>query len=262
MRRCWDGIPLPRELAPIIDDARTIALLAAIEQRAAWAEGPDACGRHLRIRSLLPIEEAMTASDAGVIVATPAFGAWLHIPPALARRGYRVGLLDLRPAARRPARYPAPGPGLDLRVFPSTGYARPLVRFVTEERGLLVVLTDEASGPRTAGGALLGRAVTIGSTPFELARRADVKIVPVFAVRALKGHDLHVEGTLKVFSTGRGDADLDATASRWLRLLDRHVRRRPEHYLATLLVRHASRYDDPVPLFADSVTAGEQRRAR
>lgn len=262
VRRCWDGIPLPRPLVEILDDARAMAVLGAIEHKGAWSDGPDRCGAHMKIRSLLPIEKAMRDADAGVVLITPAFGAWLHIAPALARRGYRVGLLDLRPPSRRPTRYPAAGPGLDLRVLSPTGYAGPIVRFVTEERGVLVVLGDESAGVHHARGALLGRAVTIGATPFELARRADVKLVPVFAIRERDGHHLHVEAALRVFDTGRGDADLDATASKWLRQLDRHARRRPEHYLPTLLVRHAGRYDDPVPLFADSVAMGEQRRAR
>lgn len=261
VRRCWDGVPLPRGLPAIIDDARAMTALAAIEHAGAWADGPDVCGRHVQIKSLLPIEDALQASGAGAVVVTPAFGAWLHIAPALARRGYRVGLLDPRPASRRPGRYPAPGPGLDLRVFSPTGYARPLVRFVTEEKGLLVVLADESAGAHTGRGALLGRAAAVGSTPFELARRAEVQIVPVFVVREKGGHQLHVEPRLKVFDTGRGDGDLDATVSKWLRLVDRHARRRPEHYLPNLLVRHACRYDDPVPLFTDSVQSGEQRRA-
>ncbi len=262
VRRCWEGVPLPRALPAILDDARAMSLLAAIEQPAAWGDGPDRCGRWVQVRSLLPIEQAMQKSGAGVVVITPAFGAWLHIAPALARRGYRVGLLDLRPPSRRLPRYPAPGPGLDLRVFPLAEYARPLVRFVTEDAGLLVVLGDECAGSHHAHGALLGRAATVGSTPFELARRADVPIVPVFCVRERATHSLHVEPALKVFDTGRGDGDLDSTASRWLRLLDRHARRRPEHYLPALLARHSSRYDDPVPLFSDSVESGEQRRAR
>ncbi len=261
VRRCWDGVPLPRKLPGILDDARAITLLAAIELQGAWADGPDVCGKHVQIRSLLPIEDALQASGAGAVVVTPAFGAWLHIAPALARRGYRVGLLDPRPASRRLSRYPVPGPGLDLRVFSPTGYARPLVRFVTEEKGLLVVLADECAGTHHGRGALLGRAAAIGSTPFELARRAEVQVVPVFLVREKGGHQLHVEPKIKVFDTGRGAADLDATASRWLRLVDQHARRRPEHYLANLLIRHASRYDDPVPLFSDSVQTGEQRRA-
>ena len=260
VRRCWDGVPLPRALPLIIDDARAIALLAAIEHHQAWSDGPDACGRHVQIKSLLPVEAAMRDADAGVIVVTPTFGAWLHIGPALARRGYRVGVLDLRPPGRRPKRMPAPGPGLDLRVMDPTGYARPLVRFVTEERGVLVVLGDESAGRHHGSGALLGRAANVSATSFELARRAEVGVVPVFAVRERAGHVLHVEPRLKIFDTGRGAADVDASASRWLRLVDRHARRRPEHYLPALLVRHASRYDDPAPLFADSVTSGEQRR--
>lgn len=259
VRRCWEGVPLPRPLPALIDDARVIAILMAVERHEAWSEGPAACGRYLQIASLIPLETALEKGGAGAVVITPSFGAWEHIPPALARRGYRVGFLDLRPATRRPARWPVPGPGLDLRRFSSTGYARPLVRFLGEKGSVLVVVGDECASPRLAHGGLLGRTAQVASTPFELARRVDVPLLPVFAARERLGHVLLTEPSLKVSSTGRGDGDLDATASRWLKLVERHARRRPEHYLAQLLIRFTSRYDDPAPLFPDAVAGGESR---
>lgn len=262
VRRNQAGTPLPRPLPEIIDDARVLATLVAIERERAWREGPDACGRHLRVASLLPLESALDKGGAGAIVLTATFGAWTHVAPALARRGYRVGLLDLRPPNRRSAAWPVPGPGLDLRVFSPDGYARPLVRFLSEPGAVLVTQGDECGSRRSAHGALFGRTAAVAATPFELARRVDVPLLPVFPVRERDGHVLQVESRLKVMDTGRGDGDLDATAARWLKLLERHARRRPEHYLPHLLVRHASRYDDPTPLFADSVQSGESRRAR
>lgn len=261
VRRCWEGVPLPRPLPALIDDARVIATLMAIERKDAWSEGPAACGRHIQISSLLPLENALNKGGAGAIVLTASFGAWEHIAPALARRGYRVGFLDLRPPGRRPERWPVPGPGLDLRVFSSEGYAGALVRFLGEPGSVLVVQGDECASVRSGHGALLGRTAQVSSTPFELARRVDVPVLPMFAVRERKGHTLLAEPKLKVFDTGRGDGDLDASTSRWLKLLERHARRRPEHYLAQLLIRHAGRYDDPAPLFPDSVVRGESRRA-
>ena len=260
VRRCWEGVPLPRPLPDLIDDARVIATLVAIERRGAWSEGPAVCGRHMQISSLLPLEAALEKSGAGAVVVTASFGAWEHVAPALARRGYRVGFLDLRPPARRAERWPVPGPGLDLRIFGGSSYARPLVRFLSESGAVLVTQGDECGANRMAHGALFGRSAQVASTPFELARRVDVPLLPMFAVRERHGHVLQAESALKVFDTGRGDGDMDATASRWLKLVERHARRRPEHYLAQLLLRHASRYDDPAPLFADSVTRGESRR--
>lgn len=257
VRRCWEGVPLPRPLPALIADARLVTALMAIERRHAWAEGPAACGRHVQISSLLPLEGALAKGGAGAIVLTASFGAWEHLAPALARRGYRVGLLDLRPRSRRPERWPTPGPGLDLRVFPTDAYARPLVRFLSEPGALLVVQGDEAVGTRHAQGALFGRTARISATPFELARRVDVPILPVFCVHERAGHVARAEPSLKVLSTGRGEGDLHATASRWLKLVERHARRRPDHYLAHLLVRRMVRYDDGTPLFPDSVARGE-----
>jgi len=260
VRRCWDGVPLPRPLPALIDDARVVTALMAIERRHAWSEGPSACGRHVQISSLLPLEGALERSGAGAIVLTPSFGAWEHLAPAFARRGYRVGFLDLRPPPRRPERWPPAGPGLDLRVFSTEAYARPLVRFLSQPGSLLVVQGDESVGTRHARGALFGRTAQVSATPFELARRVDVPILPVFCVRERTGHVARAESALKVMSTGRGEGDLHATASRWLKLLERHARRRPEHYLAHLLVRRMSRYDDRAPLFPDAVHAGESPR--
>lgn len=262
VRRCWEGVPLPRPLPALIDDARIIATLMAVERKEAWSEGPSACGRHVQISSLLPLENALLKGGAGAVVLTPSFGAWEHLAPGLARRGYRVGFLDMRPANRRPTSWPVPGPGLDLRVFSSTGYARSLVRFLGEKGSVVVVNGDECGSARSGHGGLLGRSAQVASTPFELARRVDVPLLPMFVVRERIGHVVLTESPVKVFDTGRGDGDLDASASRWLKLVERHARRRPEHYLAQLLIRHASRYDDSASLFPDSVSSGESRRAR
>ncbi len=191
-------------------------------------------GRFLQITSLLPLEAALKEGR-GVVLVTPTYGAWEQIAPAVARRGYRVGLLDLRPADRRPPhRFPA-APGLDLRLLNADGYARPLVRFVSEPN-VLVVLGDGNAGPRLAHSSLFGRPVEVSSTPFELARRVGLAVLPVFAVRQNDGHRLVVEKALRISDTGRGDGDLDVTAGRWLKLVERWARRHPDHYLGHLLV--------------------------
>jgi hypothetical protein len=49
--------------------------------------------------------------------------------------------------------------------------------------------------------------------------------------------------------------DLDTTASRFLKLVDRYARRYPDHYLPFLVARRLSRDQDALALFAD-VDAG------
>ncbi len=249
VERCWDGVPLPRPLPAIIDDARRRLLLQAVTGRAAACDGPEATGSHLKVTSLGPLEDLLDRDGAAVVI-TPTYGAWQAIAPGLARRGYRVGLLDLRPATRQPAsRFPA-APGLDLRLLPSTGYARDLVRFASGDRSVVVALGDEGRGPRWGHGALLGRSASVGSTPFELARRVGLGVLPVFAVHEKEIPRLVVEKPLKISDTGRGDADLDTTAGRWLKLVDRWARRHPEQYLPFLYQRMVARHTDPLPLFA------------
>lgn len=248
--KCWDGVPLPRTLPVLIDDARVHELLRVWQAEGAALDGPERAGQHLQISSLLPVEAA-TADGRAALLITPTYGAWQAIAPALARRGYRVGLLDLRSPSRRPSVALPAAPGLDLRQLSADGYARSLVRFATEGPNVIVALGDEGCGPRWGHGGLLGRPAAVGSTPFELARRAELTLLPVYAVREKAGHRLVVEAALRISNTGRGDADLDTTASRWLKQVSQYARRHPHHYLGHLLVRRLNALSS-APLFADA----------
>lgn len=250
VERCWDGVPLPAPLDSLLDEARRDCLGALTVARAAACDGPEATGLHLQVASLLPLETLL--GNGTTLVLTPTFGRWSTIAPALARRGYRVGLLDLRPPGRRPRQSLPAAPGLDLRSLPATGLARPIVRFAVEPRSVIVALADEGCGPRQAHGALFGRPATVGSTPFELARRMGLGVLPVFAVREHGVSRLLLEKPLRIADTGRPDHDLDVNAGRWLKLVERNARRYPHHYLGHLLGRRRSAPHDPVLLFDDA----------
>ncbi len=258
--RCWDGIPLPRALPSLIDEARRILLLERLERRSAFFDGAEGTGRHLVAKSLVLMEQGLAARRM-VILVTAGFGPWNWIGPDLARRGYRVGVVDLRPPLRHPEGTMAVGPGLDLTWLPHRGYARDIWRFTEGGPGVLVVLADEAGGPRRGRGTLLGRAAQVASLPFELARREGLPLLPAFAVRHGAAWELLIEDPIKVSATGRGAQDLDTTTARWLKVLERYVRRYPAHYLPTLLVRRMSRYDDPAPFFPDSKPSRPARPA-
>ncbi|MBN92502.1 MAG: hypothetical protein CL928_00295 [Deltaproteobacteria bacterium] len=259
--RCWADIPLPRSLPEIIDDARRLQLTLLLEQPSALADGPETTGLHLEVQSLQPLERMLEGGRSALVV-TPTFGAWQVIAPGLARRGYAVAFLDLRPPAARPSRPQPPGPGLDLLTLPSRGLARSLVQCAKGAPRVIVMQGDEGCGSRWANGTLLGRSASVGSTPFELARRYDLGLLPVFAVRQNGLNRLRVEAPLKISDTGRGDGDLDTTAGRWLKLVDRYARRHPEQYLPFLLDRRLRRMDDPLPLFADALDPGPQAAER
>jgi lauroyl/myristoyl acyltransferase len=249
--RCWDGVPLPRPLPTIIDQSRRLLLQQAVTARAAACDGPEATGRHIKVTALGLLEDLLS-KDGSAIVITPTYGAWHSIAPALARRGYRVGVLDLRaPPRDSGARFSA-APGLDLRVLPVQGYARELVRFASGDRNVIVALCDEGRGRRFGHGALLGRTASVGSTPFELARRVGIGLLPVFAVHEKAIPRMVVEKPLKIQDTGRSALDLDTTVGRWLKLVDRWTRRHPEQYLPFLYQRAMALHTDPLPLFADA----------
>jgi lauroyl/myristoyl acyltransferase len=76
-------------------------------------------------------------------------------------------------------------------------------------------------------------------------------ILPVFALREHGINRLLVERPITPRNKGNADADLDATASAWLKVVERMVRRYPAHYLAFLFTRFRQRTQDPVPLFGD-----------
>lgn len=258
LARCWDGVPLPAGAEATIEKARHLHLLEFIERAEAFAEGPEAVGRFLRISDLRPIDEPVRKGRS-VVVLTASFGPWSWVAVELARRGYRTAWLDLRPPPRRPWATRPYGPGLDLVHAPSQGWARPLVRAAKSGGTVVVALADEMGGVRQGHGALLGRPASVASTPLELARRLDLPLVPAFAMRHGDAWELAVDEPLKV-SRGRGRSqDLDTNTSRWLKVLERWVRRHPDHYVAQLHIRRASRYDDRVPLFDDARPAPKPR---
>ena len=146
MAECWDGVPLPAALPTLIDDARLLELLAALEAPDAAADGPEQVGRSLRFTKLQPVEQHLQAGEPVCILAA-SFGAWQHIAPAFARRGYETGLLDLRPNAQRASPSPAPR---GVTLLAAAGYARPVVRWISEKPRVLITLADEGCGPRWA----------------------------------------------------------------------------------------------------------------
>lgn len=251
LNTCWDGVPLPKPPAETIEMARRWLLLEIVERTEAFRDGPEALGRHFAVSDLRAIDDPLR-DGRSVVVANATFGPWRWVGVELARRGYPVVELDLRPPGRRPTMTEPFGPGLDLRHGPTSGYARTLVRWIRERPVVVVATCDEVGGPRKARGTLLGRPATVGSTPFEIARRFNCALVPVFALRHGPRWELAVDEAIKVSRTGRGRGDLDTTATRYLKVLERWARRHPDHYLPQLHIRRSSRYDDTTPLFDDA----------
>ncbi len=249
--RCWSDVPLPRPLDELVEESRRLLLIQAAERLAAFRDGPASAGRHLEIQSLEPLEAALQSAG-GAVVLSPSFLAWHRVAPALARRGYLTGLLDLRPPHRFAQRSESTGPGVHVESLRCQFLARSLVRFAKTPGRVVVAVGDEGFGPRWANGTLLGRGASVGSTPFELARRLGLPLLPVFPVHDGPVPRLLVESGLRVSDTGRGDVDLDTTAARWLKLVSRYARRYPEQYLPFLQLRRVHRGTDPMPLFADA----------
>jgi len=244
--RCWGDVPLPRPLPELLDDARLAALLELTVARPVACDGPHACGRWLSVAALAPLEQARD-QGAGLVLATASFGPWPRVAPALARRGYRVALLDTRPRQRRPGtRFPA-APGLDLRLL-----GEDLDEQVAFLRGggVVVAVGDEGTGEERIAGPLLGREARIGAAPFELARRARAPLRAAFVRREGEPPRLVLGEPIPI---GRGAPGLERATARWLKQLEVEVRRRPDHYLGFLFSRWIARYSDPVPLFADAV---------
>jgi lauroyl/myristoyl acyltransferase len=248
--RCWQDAVLPLPLPDLVDAARLSMLLLLVEARAAACDGPDRVGRHLRIDGLARIDELL-ASHRLVVLLTPSFGPWTTIAPALARRGRRVALIDQRPPNRRPGlAFPA-APGLDLRCGAAPSKREPADPF-DGGPGLVVVLADEGLGPRWASGSFLGREASVGALPFDLARTTGAALLPVCTHEERGVRRLLLDAPIAAPASAR-QRDLDAAARRWLKGVERRVRRDPDHYLPFLFSRWLGRYGDPRPLFADAI---------
>jgi phosphatidylinositol dimannoside acyltransferase len=78
---------------------------------------------------------------------------------------------------------------------------------------------------------LFDRAVKLPRGPFELARRTDALIMPVFCSRT--GVDdmiVFVEEPMKVMKTSNAEQDVQEAAAAWARVLEAHLRREPSQW--------------------------------
>jgi KDO2-lipid IV(A) lauroyltransferase len=75
---------------------------------------------------------------------------------------------------------------------------------------------------------LAGCAVKLPRGPWDLARRTNALVVPIFTTRIHGDHfALHVEESFQVSQTGEPDDDARLAAERFARILERHLRREP-----------------------------------
>lgn len=79
---------------------------------------------------------------------------------------------------------------------------------------------------------LFGRHVRLPRGPWELARRGDALVLPVFCRRTHTDHfDVHVEEAFKVPRTSDAEGDLRWAAARFARLAEAHLRADPGQWL-------------------------------
>ena len=81
---------------------------------------------------------------------------------------------------------------------------------------------------------LLGRKVRLPTGPWEMARRTDALVFPIFSSRLRKDHfRVNVEAPFRVERTGDAQSDISSAIRRFVVVLEAHLRREPSQWVPT-----------------------------
>jgi len=131
----------------------------------------------------------------------------------------------------------------------------PLTRALTclRQGGILSVAVDGGHGARLAPAPFLGRTARFNIGALELAVHAQCPILPVFMIRGRDGRNTMVVEPPLSWEAADGlprKAVAEAALRAYVPILERHVRRRPCHYLRFLAFRELMAGTDKEPFFA------------
>lgn len=177
------------------------------------------------------LEKAL-ALGKGVIFVTGHFGNWELISITGALHGYPTLVLareqGLPKLNRLLTEYrESKGCRVVTKGFP----VRDLIRGLKEGR-IVGILADQDGGPNGVLTPLFGRLASTAPGTIALGINAGAPILPVFMVR-LQGavHSLVIEEPLKIPEQGEIDARVKAGVAAYLGVLEKYVRRYPDHWL-------------------------------
>lgn len=103
-----------------------------------------------------------------------------------------------------------------------------------KQGGLVALIGDRDLQDTGACVEMFGRGVKLPRGPFELARRTNARILPVFCLRnGIDDMIVWVEEPMCVANSEDRDRDVQDATERWAVILERHLRREPDQWTVT-----------------------------
>ncbi len=176
--------------------------------------------------------EAALAKGRGVIFVTGHFGNWELISLTGALHGYPTQVLAREQGWPRLNRLltqyrESKGCRVVTKGFP----VRDLIRGL-KEGSIIGILADQDGGPNGVLAPLFGRLASTAPGPIALGINTGAPVIPVFMVR-VEGptHSLILEEPLSIPEQGDLDSRVKAGVAAYMAVLEKYVRRYPDHWL-------------------------------
>ena len=168
------------------------------------------------------------AGGRGVVIASAHFGPVNVCGQILISRGFST-TMPVEDEASEFARAINRARSALGATFIATSSARGIYR-VLREGGVLGVIADRAVTGTGERVEFFGRQVLLPSAHIALALRANAKVLPAFAYRRGDKVSLHFEPPLALVDTGDHDADVRRGMREFARVMEGHIRGRPEEW--------------------------------
>ncbi|MBI4313533.1 MAG: mitochondrial fission ELM1 family protein [Candidatus Omnitrophica bacterium] len=193
--------------------------------------GPAYVERHVSVQGKKHLDKAL-ALNRGAIFVTGHFGNWELIGLTAGLKGYPASVLARQqgfPRLNRLLNSYRESKG--CRVISKGMAVRQIVKRI-KEGGIVGILADQDGGRRAAAAPFFGRMASTAQGPIALGRKLGCPVLPIFIVReAGIDHTLTVEPPLQIPQTGNSDRDIQEGIAAYLKVLERHVRQRPDQWL-------------------------------
>ena len=224
-------------------------------------------GKYIQIDGLHRLDEAIN-NGKGVILLNPHFGPFMLIMPALGHRGYKLNQVALQGIGRRK--------GLDRIVyeiklksvegnmpvnFINATYNKMAVRDVlcALKRNEVVLFASTGRGGTSVESSwrtvnFLGRKANFNLSFFKIALRAGSTLLPVFVIDSEPFAKVIIEKPLETLKEGIPEKVL----IEYISVLERYVKRYPDHFAFFLYEMNVKRLWDDHPFFLDYPVAEEK----
>ncbi len=264
LHRSFAGIPLPKTETEILKGAFRNFWLADIETNLYPHLDEKNINDYIVLEGKNHLDSALQKGK-GAILLIGHFGMNQLTMAALGHRGYPMNQLsapphvwseilgvDATPLQERKWRLiwekEQRLPAHHISVF---GFLRPAFECL-DRNEVLCLAIDGGGGNRFTQVDFLGRRCNVAATPMSLAGKTSAPVLPGMVLRTGGGrHRLIIEPPIEMDRTRNRDSDLQRNTQRYMAVLERWVRRHPDHYLYFLRHRRKTSATDAVPFFED-----------